>query len=81
MELCQLGRKYFEVYRLRKKKKENVIVPEFGRRQENVRVQFILLKRAQQIQTKLKWNPVPELKFEDPTCDTYPLSLVSILSF
>ena len=32
MELCQLNRKYFEVYRLKKKKKENVTVPEFGRR-------------------------------------------------
>lgn len=76
-----MAEKNFEVYRLRKKKKENVIVPEFGRRQENVRVQFILLKRAKQMQTKLKWNTVPELKAEDHICDTYPLSLVSILSF
>lgn len=35
-------------------------VPEFGRRQENVRVQLILLERGKQMQTKLKWENMPD---------------------
>lgn len=40
-------------------KRKNVTVLEFGRKQKNVRVQFILLEIGKQIKTKLKWENMP----------------------
>ena len=51
--------KFIDLKRKNNKKKENVTVPEFVRRQKNVRVQFILLGRGKQIQIKLKWEDMP----------------------
>lgn len=49
--------KFIDLKRKNKKKRENLTVPEFVRRQKNVRVQLILLERGKQIQ--IKWEDMP----------------------